>query len=270
MRAISLVTVLVALSASPLVHGQWQQAPDPSVPRTAEGEADLEAQAPRSTDGKPDLTGVWLPDADPIPEGIESVEGDMPLPRHMINITADLDPEEVELTSWAAELFDQRLKNRGMDAPLAHCKPTGIPFLNAIVLPYKIVQTPDLVLILYEENTVFRQIFLDSRETVEDPLPRWMGYSTGRWDDDELVVETVGLTEESWLDALGHPHSESLRVTERFRRRDAGHLEIETTIDDPKAYKQPINYTVTATVMPDDDLLEYFCTENELSSIHYQ
>jgi hypothetical protein len=188
----------------------------------------------------------------------------------MIDITADLDPEDVELLPWAAELFEQRLANRGTDSPLAYCKPTGVPFVNAISLPYKIVQTPDLVIVLYEENTVFRQIFLDGRETVPDPLPRWMGYSTGNWDGDELVVETVGLTGESWLDGMGHPHSDSLRVIERFRRLDAGHLEIETTIDDRAAYRQPITYTLTATAVPDDDLLEYFCTENERSSAHYQ
>jgi hypothetical protein len=129
---------------------------------------------------------------------------------------------------------------------------------------------PDLILILNEQDTVFRQIFLDGREAVEDPVPRWMGYSTGRWDDDELVVDTTGLIEETWLDAMGHPHTDSLHLTERFRRRDAGHLEIETTIDDPGAYSQPFTYTVTATVMPDDDLLEFFCMDNEISSDHYK
>ena len=270
MKTAATATILAALIVGPYAHGQWAQFPDKSVPRTPTGEPDLTAPAPRTAGGQPDLTGVWLPDAEPIPEGLESVEGDLPLPRHMINITADLQPEEVEFTPWAAELFDQRLENRGIDAPLAYCKPTGVPLLNAIVLPYKIVQTPDLVVILYEENTVFRQIFLDGRELVEDPLLRWMGYSTGRWDGDELVVDTTGLTGESWLDVMGHPHSDSMRVIERFRRPDAGHLEIETTIYDPDAYVQPFTYTVTATAFPDDDLLEYFCTENEKSSAHYQ
>ncbi len=270
MKTAATATILAALIVGPYAHGQWAQFPDKSVPRTPTGEPDLTAPAPRTADGQPDLTGVWLPDADPIPEGLESVEGDLPLPRHMINITAGLQPEEVEFTPWAAELFNQRLENGGKDFPPGFCKPSGVPFLTALVLPYKIVQTPDLVVILYEENTVFRQIFLDGREPVEDPLLRWMGYSTGEWDGDELVVDTTGLTEESWLDAMGHPHSDSLRVIERFRRRDAGHLEIETTIDDPVAYAQPITYTVTATASPDDDLLEYFCAENEKSSVHYQ
>lgn len=270
MKTATTATILAALIVGQYAHGQWAQFPDKSIPRTSTGEADLTAPTPRTADGTPDFSGVWLPDADPLPAGVESVEGDLPLPRHMINITADLGPEDVELTPWAAELFNKRLGNRGIDAPLAHCKPTGIPLLNAIVLPYKIVQTPDLVVILYEENTIFRQIFLDGREPVEDPLPRWMGYSTGRWDGAELVVETTGLTDESWLDVMGHPHSGSLRLIERFRRPDAGHLEIETTIDDPGAYAQPVTYTVTATALSDDDLLEYFCTENEKSSAHYQ
>jgi len=269
MKATAWTTTLAALIVSPIANSQWAQFPDRSVPRTAAGEPNLAAPAPRAADGKPDLTGVWQPDADPIPEGIVSVEGDLPIPRHMINITADLDPQEARLTPWAADMFNQRLQSRGTDNPLAHCLPTGVPLLNAIVLPYKIVQTPDLVLILYEENTIFRQIFLDGREPVDEPLPRWMGYSTGQWDDDELVVDTIGLDDRSWLDVMGHPHTDAMHVIERFRRPDAGHLEIETTIDDPGAYEQPITYTVRATIVPDDDLLEYFCAENEKSSVHY-
>ena len=270
MRALAAVAALTALAFAPLAEGQWARVPGELIPRTATGEPDLTAPAPRTPDGKPNLSGVWLPDADPVPDGVTIVEADLPLPRHMIDITADLDPEEVGMAPWAAELLAQRLENRGLDSPGAYCKPTGMPWVNAMVLPYKIVQTRDLALILYEENTVFRQIFLDGRETVEDPLPRWMGYSTGRWDGDALVVETIGLTEESWLDGMGHPHTESLRVIERFRRLDAGHLEIEMTIDDPEAYPRPIAYTLTLTAVPDDDLLEYFCTENEKSSAHYQ
>ncbi len=270
MKVFAPAVIITALIVGPHAHSQWEKVSDKSIPRTSTGEPNLMAPAPRTTDGNPDLSGVWLPDGDPIPEGVETVEADLPLPRHMINITADLAPEEVELTPWAAELFDQRLQNRGIDSPEANCKPAGVPYLTAFVLPYKIVQTPELVIILYEQDTVFRQIFLDGREPVEDPLLRWMGYSTGEWDGDELVVDTTGLTEESWLDAMGHPHTDSLRVIERFRRRDAGHLEIETTIDDPGAYAQPITYTVTATAFADDDLLEYFCSENEKSSVHYQ
>jgi hypothetical protein len=153
---------------------------------------------------------------------------------------------------------------------VAYCKPTGVPHVNSVPIPYKIVQTPRLVLILYEENTVFRQVFLDGRQAVEDPLPRYLGYSTGKWEGDTLVVDTVGFHDGGWLDGMGHPHSDELHVIERFRRTDVGHLTIETTIDDPGAYTRPITFTVTSTLFPDDDLLEYFCTDNEKDVEHYQ
>jgi hypothetical protein len=262
--AVAIAAFLVAAEAD----SQWVKVPDPTVPRTADGEPDLGAPAPRTPDGKTDLSGVWLADTDPDAAPI-SVEH-MPLPLYFVNIAADMPFEAVPYQPWAAELFQQRLANEGRDTPTASCKPTGVPALDTAPLPYKIVQSPELVLILYEENTVFRQIFLDGREPVEDAEPRWMGYSTGRWDGDALVVETVGFNDQLWLDAMGHPHSEALRLIQRFRRSDVGHLAIETTIDDPGAYTKPITYTVTATLLPDEDLLEYFCTENEKDVEHYQ
>jgi hypothetical protein len=176
----------------------------------------------------------------------------------------------VPFQPWAAELFQQRLQSSGADVPLAHCKPTGLPILNAAPLPLKIVQTPELILVLYEENTVFRQIFLDGRKPVEDAVPRWMGYSTGRWEGDTLVVDTVGFNDRHWLDAMGHPNTDKLHLIERFRRTDAGHLEIEITIDDPGAYTKPITYTPKYTLFHEDDLLEYFCTENEKDVERYR
>jgi hypothetical protein len=262
--------VFVALSVvAPAAHAQWAQVPDRSIPRTSAGEPDLTAPTPRAADGRPDLSGVWMPDAEPVTDFV-LIEGDTPLPRHFINIAAALKPEEVPIQPWAQELLDQRLASEGVDDPLAHCKPTGLPMLNSVPLPYKVVQTPQMVLVLYEENSVFRQIFLDDRKPVEDAVPRWMGYSTGRWDGDALVVTTVGFHDRHWLDGMGHPNSDQLRLTERWRRRDAGHLEIETTVDDPGAYTKPITFTVKATAIPADDLLEYFCTENEKDIQHYQ
>ena len=268
MKAITLCSIAALVVAAPAAHAQWEKVRDSAVPSASDGTANLSARAPR-VGRRPDLSGVWQPDVEPLPEGIETIEGEQQFPRHMINIAADIPPEEVPLQPWAAELFATRLRT-GQEAPTAYCKPTGVPAANSGVLPYKIVQTPSLVLVLYEENADFRQIFLDNRKPVEGAVPRWMGYSTGRWDGDVLVVDTVGLTDQSWLDALGHPHTDRLRVTERFRRPDAGHLEIEMTIDDPGAYTRPITYTVKATLVPDDDLLEYFCTENEKDMAHYQ
>jgi hypothetical protein len=262
--------LLLTTSLATAAYGQWERAPDPTIPRTADGAPDLAAATPRTADGKPNLAGVWIPDADPLPEGVQTVEGGLPFPRHMINFAADVPPEELGMSPAATATFEQRLANQGRDAPTALCLPTGMPHINAITLPYKIVQTPDLVILLYEENSVFRQIFLDGRKPVDDPLPRYMGYSTGRWEGDELVVETTGISENTWLDGMGHPHSAALRLTERFRRPTAGHLEIETTVDDPEVYARPITYTLALTAFADDELLEYFCTDNEKSSEHYQ
>ena len=265
MRTLVLCGIVLAAAAAP-AQAQWERARDSSLQWSPDGKPNLLAPTPR-VNGRPDLSGVWQPDGEPLPAGIESIEGDLKFPKHMINIAADLEGGQAPLRPEAAKIFEART---GVESPGAYCKPSGIPHLNAIVLPYKIVQTPNLVLVLYEENTVFRQIFLDGRKPVEGAVPRVMGYSTGRWEGDELVVETVGVTDQSWLDGMGHPHTDRMRITERFRRRDAGHLEIETTIDDPGAYTRPFTYTVKATLVPEDDLLEYFCSENEKDSAHYR
>ena len=265
MKTVVLWAAVLAAAAAP-AHAQWERARDRSLQWSQDGTPNLSAPTPR-VNGRVDLSGVWVADADPLPPGIEAVEVDVQFPRHMINIAADLEVGKAPLQPAAAKLMEER---SGTEAPGAFCKPTGVPHVNAIVLPYKIVQTPNLVLVLYEENTVFRQIFLDGRKPVADPEPRFMGYSTGRWEGDELVVDTVGVTDQSWLDGMGHPHTDRMRITERFRRRDAGHLEIQTTIDDPGAYTSPFTYTVKATLVPEDDLLEYFCSENEKDSEHYR
>lgn len=269
MRTNTTTAVLVALIVSYPLGAQWQKVPDPAIPRVA-GKPDLTAPAPHTRDGKPNLSGIWMPDTEALPPEVHTVEGDHPFPRYMINIAADLKPEDVPFQPWAAELFERRTQGGRKASPMAYCKPTGVPWINSIPLPYKIVQTPQLILILYEESTVFRQIFLDGRRPMQDAVPRYMGYSTGRWDGADLIVDTVGVTDQSWLDGLGHPHTDRLHLIERFRRRDAGHLDIEVTIDDPGAYTRPITFTITTTAVPEDDLLEYFCTDNEQSSAQYE
>lgn len=267
-RAIVPVVALATLLAAP-VSAQWAKVQDPSLRRGADGSVDLDAPAPRMND-RADLSGVWLANADPLPPDLLTIEGDMAFPRHFIDVTSDIRPDERLLQPWAAELLRQRIDNGGVDDPIAHCKPSGMPILNAVPLPLKIIQTPSIVLVLYEENTVFRQIFLDGRRPIEDAVPRYMGYSTGRWEADTLVVDTVGFSNHHWLDALGHPLTEQLRLTERFRRPDAGHLEIEVTVDDPGAYTRPFRYTLKHTLQPDEELLEYFCSDNEKDAQHYQ
>lgn len=265
MKTMILCGAVLAAAAVP-AQAQWQRVRDASLQWSADGRPNLSAPAPR-VNGAPDLSGVWQPDGEPLPAGIEAIETDLRFPKHMINVGADLEGGQPPMRPAAAEI----LKARGsIEHPGAYCKPTGVPNVDAIVLPYKIVQTPKLVLVLYEENQVFRQIFVDERKPIEDAVPRFMGYSTGRWVGDELVVDTTGTTDQSWLDGMGHPHSERMRVTERFRRRDAGHLEIQVTIDDPDYYTSPFTYTVKSTLVPEEDLLEYFCTENEKDSAHYR
>ena len=265
MKATSLCALLLLVSAV-AVQAQWAKQRDPRIPRTRDGQANLTAPAPRASDGKPDLSGVWLTDGGRVPPDVPTVEGDeLRVSRHFIDVTAGMKPEQVQMEPWAAELFKKRVDTNGTLDHLARCQPAGEPAQPEIPLPYKIVQTPGLILVLYEENSIHRQIFLDGRKMVPDAEPRWSGYSTGRWDGDTLVVETAGFNDRTWLDRLGHPHSDALRLTERFRRRDAGHLEVDVTITDPKAYRTPITYKRQATLLPDEDLLEYFCTENERS-----
>lgn len=262
------VMLAAALGAAFGAQAQWSKVRDPALPRAADGSPDLTAPAPRAPDGKPDLSGVWNADVDPtVP--IVTVEH-RPFARYFINIAADIKPEDDPLQPWAREIFMQRLQEGGTTAPGAHCAPMGFPLLHAAPLPQKIVQTPSSIIVLYEENTIFREIHLDDREPIEDAEPRWMGYSTGRWEGDALVVRSRGFQDRHWLDAMGHPNTDQLRLTERYRRRDAGHLDVEITIDDPGAYTRPITFTSRFTLMPDDELLEYFCTENERSSEHYQ
>jgi len=273
MKSIAAAAAGLLIFAAP-AFAQWAKVPDPSLPRTRDGKPNLAAPAPKAQDGKPDLSGMWTQELDPngMPPGIttvESITGFVP-PRYFVDITAGMKPEDAAMTPWAADLFSQRRAGRGKNDPAAHCKPHGVPAISVAPLPYKIVQTPKLVLILYEGESVFRQIFLDSRRPVEDPQPRFLGYSTGKWDGDTLVVDTIGLTDKTWLDALGHPHSDALHLTERFRRSTVGNLEIEVTINDPKAYVKPLKYTLKASLVPDEDLLEYFCAENEKDVQHYQ
>ena len=270
MKTLLAIAAVAVLAATPGANAQWQKTPHPTAARTRSGEFDLTARAPKTRGGRPDLSGVWLADRQPLPKEAVTVEGDEPFPRHMINVAADLKPEDIAFQPWAAELFQKRLDSTGADEPAAHCKPGGLPHVDASPVPFKIVQTDNLILLLYEEDTVFRQVFLDGRKPVEDAVPRYLGYSTGRWDGATLVVDTVGLNDLHRLDAMGHPLSEKLHLTERFRRIDSGHLSVEITIDDPGAYTKPFSYTVTSTLVPDEDLLEYFCADNEKDAQHYQ
>ena len=259
-------------------HAQWLNYPTPGTPRTRDGKPNLSAKTPRAGNGKPDLSGVWQTELAP-PGEIERlfgdnfkyavVPGDDPrtFSKYFLNILADFKPEEAPIRPEAAELARKNAENARAN-PSAQCLPQGI--VRADVLsynPFKIIQTPVVIAILYEVDSMFRQVYTDGRKLPVDPEPAWLGYSIGKWEGDTFVVDSAGFNDRSWLDAYGHPHSEALRIQERFRRRDFGHMDLQLTIDDPKMYTRPFTIKVTEVLLPDTDILEYVC-ENETDRAH--
>ena len=258
------------------VHGQWLNYPAPGTPRTKDGKPNLSAKAPRLA-GKPDLSGVWQVERPAKGEIERMLGGDVlgylvpgddirMFSKYFFNILADFKPEESPLRPEATEIMRNRQKER--ITPDERCLPVGVPRAELIGFPFKIVQTPGLLVMLFEADNSRRQIYTDGRKLPVDPNPAWMGYSVGRWEGDELVVDSAGFTDKVWIDTFGHPVSESLRVQERFTRRDFGHMDLEITITDPKMYTRPITFKVTELLVPDSDILEYFCTENEKDRAH--
>ena len=260
---VALSTVLLSGPAA----AQWPDRPAPGIPRTLDGKPNLSAPAPRAPDDKPDLSGVWLPD--PGPTATKGIGETLRSP-YFVDITTGIDPRQVPFQPWAEAQYRRHRERNMMDDPTARCQPTGVPALDTYPFPFKLLQTPGLVVILYENNTDFRQIFSDGRELPRDPQPAWMGYSVGKWDGDAFVVDSIGFDDRSWLDRSGHPHSEALHVTERFRRLDVGRMEVQITIDDPKAYTRPMTFTQAQRLLPDGELLEHFCTDNEKSAQHFR
>lgn len=231
---------------------QWTKIPS-NVPKGKDGKPNLTAPAPKLPDGKPDFAGIWQ----------------APGPKYLRNINGDMKIEDVPFTAWGKALYDQR--KDGSQAKYesdANCLPQGVPKINATPVPLKFVQTPGYVVIVYEAFNLWRQVFLDGREVVKDPNPTWLGYSVGRYEGDALVVETTGFNAKTWLDQAGMPLSESMKVTERFRRPDFGHMEIQVTLDDPKAYTRPWTVTEPLNLLLDTELLEFICSENEKDQPH--
>jgi hypothetical protein len=269
------IWILIALVVAPaFVRAQWLNHRTSGIPRTPDGKPNLSARAPRAADGRPNLSGLWRTDSAP-PEMLERLipgatngAGEEPLSQYFINILSDFKPEEAPLRPDAATLFQQRAKNFSNESPLSHCLPEGMPLVEMAPAPYKIVQTPGLTLMLYERDTTFRQVYTDGRKLPEDPQPSWLGYSVGKWDGDTMVVDTIGFNDRGWLDARGHAHSEALHVTERFHRLDFGDMEVQLTIDDAQTYTRPFTIKLKQRLVPDSDLLESFCAENEKDSHH--
>jgi hypothetical protein len=160
------------------------------------------------------------------------------------------------------------MKEAGIGNPTTQCQPGGVPFAGLLPFPNKFIQTPGVIVILLEADAAVRQIFTDGRKHTADPQPSWMGYSIGRWEGDSLVVDTVGFNDKSWLDGAGHPHSEALTVQERYRRRDFGHMDVQVRLDDPKMYTRPFSIQYTLDLVPDSEIGEYGCAENEKDRSH--
>ncbi|HJY37751.1 MAG TPA: hypothetical protein VJ299_09810 [Steroidobacteraceae bacterium] len=244
-------TIAIAIAAfglSTAAPAQWVTERTSNIPRLADGKPNLAAPAPRTAEGKPDFSGIWIA---------------LPDPAYLMNIAADLPPSDVQ--PWAEQQATQRMRDYGKDDPAAiGCQPFGPRHIFGTMLNEasrtKIVQTRELVVILHED-LAYRQIFMDGRKLPKVTNPAFMGFSVGRWEGEELVVESEGFNEASWLDFGGHPHSDALHITERYRRVDFGRIQRRITLTDPKVFSKPITISSDLSLAPDTELLEYVCAE---------
>jgi hypothetical protein len=258
------VVAVVSDWSTPL-GAQWLNYPTAGVPRTAAGTPNLDAAAPRTVDGKPDLSGTWDVEHNrPCPPGGCA---DLFVGQEFVNIGWSL-KGGLPYLPWAAATAKTRTEDLRKDDPNSFCLPIGIVRMHTMPLLKKIIQVPGLVVILNEQYAMYRQIFTDGRPFPVDPNPSWVGYSSGTWEGDTLVVRTIGFRDGLWLDANGSPMSAEARVTERFRRVSYGKLEIELTVDDPKSYRTPWTVTLNQFIALDTELLDYICNENELDARH--
>jgi hypothetical protein len=271
----SVCKLILLVGACFSAHAQWLNYPTPGTPRTRDGKPNLTAPVPRAASGKPDLSGVWQVEptlADELKRlfgdlSVENVLGDSSAAysKYLVNILVNFKPGDMPLRPEFADIVRQRAKEV---YPLTRCLPIGVPGDDLLPGPFKVIQTPELILVRNEYENTFRQIYTDGRKAPADPEPLWLGYSVGKWEGNTLVVDTVGFNDKGWLDGMGHSRSESLHVVERFHRRDFGHMDVEVTIDDPKVYIKSFSVTFTELLQPDSDVTEYFCNENEKDRSH--
>jgi hypothetical protein len=254
------------------VAAQWITLKMTGVPRLPNGKANLNAPAPRTRDGHPDLSGLWMLPSDDRPcpalirDGKDCQEKDLPsLPA--VNIGSGL-PGGLPYQPWAAALVHQRTAEFSKSDPHVHCLPSNPPRIWTLPHRQKVIQTPGVLVVLNEFSASYRQIYTDGRALPDDPQPTWSGYSVGRWEGKTLVVDTVGLSPNVWLDTSGSPISEQARLTERLRRPDFGHLDVEISVNDPKAYTRPWTVTVHEVFQVDIEMIDEVCLENEKSLQH--
>ena len=274
-KALALLAGVVCAAQDLLA--QWPAYPTTGVPKTVDGKPDLNGPTPKTAEGKPDLSGVWQyvrQAAPPVPDAVAAASNANDITPVSVrtsqfwNLGASF-KDGLPFQPWAAELHKQRVASNSKDNPDAHCLPLGLMQLHTHSQPRKMIQTPGVIVILYEANAGIRQIFTDGRPLPgKDAEPWWFGYSTGKWDGDTLLVETSGFRDLGWLDVEGSPLSDSGKIIERFRRPDYGHLAIEVTIDDPKAYTKPWTVTVHQRIMVNTDLIEFICQEGERDAPH--
>src|SRR5688572_8789654 len=268
MKSVIHAAGLIALLAvaSPSLSAQWGLHPTPGVPRLPNGEPNLNAPAPKTADGKPDLSGLWRGGGAPAPAAGRQggpAEPSSPVPLATFRDVGANVKEGLPLQPWAADVLKKRRADGSKDNPEAHCLPMGIMQFHTQGAPRKFIQTPGVLVILYEASMGLRQIFTDGRSfPTNDPQPWWYGYSIGKWEGDTLVVETRGFRDDGWLDIWGTPLTEAAKLTERFRRVNYDRMEIDITVDDPKAYTAPWTVRVNQRIMPEAELLEFVCNEN--------
>jgi hypothetical protein len=245
------IAFVAALWLIPISLGaQWLDFRTPGIPRSADGKPNLTAPTPRTPDGKPDLSGMWQPEINP----------------YRFSLIQDLKDESI-FRPAAEAIFLQRVRDFRRDDPVTNCLPGGPS--EILSTTHRILQTPTVIALLYESGTGrYRQIYIDGRKLPKDPNPTWLGYSVGRWEGDTLVVESAGFNDRTWLDRAGHPHSESLRVIERFRRVDFGHMQFEITYEDPETLTKPLALSLTMNYAADTDMLENVCNENNRDKVH--
>jgi hypothetical protein len=253
------------------LDAQWFHYPSPDVPRKADGKVNMSGPTPRMSDGKPDLSGIWTT-AEPNrktakPDDGPGNQADITASRQMANIGVDL-KGGLPYQPWLVPIVKERHENLAKDDPHIKCMPDN--FLRAYGLPHllKFVHSPRLLIVLNEMNAGYRQVFTDGRPLPKDPSPSWQGYSSAKWSGDTLVIDTIGIRNDTWIDWDGSVLTESAKVREEMRRPDFGHLEVRVTVDDPKAYTKPWTVTLKERIVPDTELVDEICLENEKSLQH--
>jgi len=278
MRVFASVLLAAVAVMSPSLLAQWPSVKTPNVPRNADGTVNAAAPAPRTADGKVDLSGLW--EAGGGGGGGRGRRGQPPPapPADQPPLAAFFDigqnlPGGTPMTPWAAALRKERLSNGAQDNPDAHCLPIGHTQFHTHPQPRKIIQTPGEIVIIYESNYGLRHIYTDGREAPppgdQDVTPYWYGYTVGKWEGDTLVATTTHIRDGMWLDVNGTPLTDQGKIVERFRRPSYGRLEIDITIEDPKAFTKPFTVRVNQRISVDTDLIEFICNENEKSSKHF-